>query len=324
MRLLVTGGCGYVGSHFVWAAHEAGHQITILDDLSGAGKAPPLPEGVRLIIGDIADAHRLSVALSIAPEAVVHFAGKLRVDESVRDPKLYFDTNFTRSLYVLNAAIKRGVRVFVTSSTCAVYGPSDAPLLETARKDPISAYGYSKLAFEHALRSYGDAYALRWAALRYFNAAGAHRDGFLYEGHEPQTHLLPLAIDAALGKRPPLTVFGRDYKTPDGTAVRDYVHVEDIARAHLLMLERIVNGSGGLIGAVNLGTGIGKSVLDVFAAVESVVGAPVPHSFGFRRSGDAASLVAVPTRAGQLGWTPERSDMRTIVEDAVRSRTRAR
>ncbi len=229
--LLVTGGAGFVGSHFTRAAVDAGTSVVVLDDLSAATR-PTL--GCELVRGDIAD--RALVARLLrdhAITAVAHFAGKIQVGESVRRPREYFAANLVASLALLDAVVERGC-AFLFSSTAAVYGMPDAiPIAETAPLAPINPYGASKRGIEHALAAYGRAYGLRWAALRYFNAAGAHPDGSLREGHEPETHLIPLAIDAALGRRPPLTIFGDDYPTPDGTCIRDYVHVRDLADAHL-------------------------------------------------------------------------------------------
>ena len=240
MRILVTGGVGFIGGHFVRAASEAGHRVVVLDDLSG-GEPLPLPLGVTFVQGDIGDRVLLQMLCQHHHfEAVVHFAGKIQVGESVRLPAMYFDVNLVRSLRLLDAVLAAGVRQVVFSSTAAVYGaPERVPIPETAATEPVNPYGRSKLAFEWVLRSYETAYGLRWAAPRYFNAAGAHKDGTLREQHEPETHLIPLVLDAGLGRRPPLTVFGTDYPTPDGTCVRDYIHVADLADAHLLALERL-------------------------------------------------------------------------------------
>lgn len=333
--ILVTGGAGYIGSHLARLAAEAGSRVVVLDDLSGAPDWPPIPVPTRLqrapgaqvvrVTGDVAD--RALVARLIEDHqitAVVHFAAKARVGESVTNPALYFDHNVRRMLALLDVVREVGPRAFVLSSTAAVYGTPDVvPIVELARYAPVNPYGATKLAAEHALASYGRAYGVRWAALRYFNAAGAHPDGTLRERHDPETHLVPLAIDAALGRRPPLEVFGDDYATRDGTCVRDYVHVCDLAQAHLLALDAVDRGTE--VGAVNLGNGRGHTVREVITAVSRVVGKDVPHSVGPRREGDPAKLVASCARAREdLGWRPQRSDLGTIVEDAVRSRTDAR
>ena len=320
MSILVTGGLGFVGSHFVWAAVQEGQRVVVLDDGS-AGRPASLPAGVVVERGDIADAPLLHAILKDHQiDGVVHFAGLIQVGESVRQPAKYLDVNVIRSLRLLDVLREAGVPRVVFSSTAAVYGnPERVPILESAAKSPVNPYGATKLAFEHALEAYGNAYGLRWAALRYFNASGAHPDGHLRESHDPETHLLPLVIDAALGRRPALTVFGTDYPTPDGTCVRDYIHVSDLATAHLRALALLA--AGHTLGPLNLGTGAGYSVREVLTVAREVLGVEVPHSFGARRDGDPPSLVADATAARQLlGWQPARGDLRVIIEDAVRSR----
>jgi len=324
--ILVTGGAGFVGSHFARLAGEAGSQVIVLDDLSGAPDWPELPSAlapsrITRVRGDVAD--RVLVRKLIEERrvtAIVHFAGKICVGESVVNPALYFEHNVARSLALLDIVREVGPRVFLFSSTAAVYGePKTTPIAESARYAPVNPYGATKLAIEHAIASYGPAYGIRWGVLRYFNAAGAHPDGTLRESHDPETHLIPLAIDAGLGRRPPLTVFGGDYPTKDGTCVRDYVHVCDLARAHLSALDALDNGKE--IGAVNLGSGQGYTVRDVLATTARVLGCEVPHAVGPRRAGDPAELVASNALARQvLNWKPERDDLGTIIEDAVRSR----
>jgi UDP-glucose-4-epimerase GalE len=318
--ILVTGGAGFVGSHFAWAAADAGRAVVVLDDLSGGAPAP-LPPGVPLIVADIGDRAKLAeLCAAHHVTAVAHFAGKIQVGESVAQPDLYFDVNLTRSLSLLAAMREHGITSCLFSSTAAVYGtPEAVPIPESARREPVNAYGATKLAFELALGAWGRAFGLRWAALRYFNAAGARPDGSLRETHDPETHLIPLAIDAALGVGPALTVFGTDYDTDDGTCVRDYIHVEDLATAHLLALAGLERGE--TLGAMNLGSGHGYSVRQVLETTEQVVGRPVPHVVGSRRPGDPARLVADPSRAmTTLGWRPVRSDLTTIIADAARAR----
>lgn len=320
--ILVTGGAGFVGSHFVRAACEAGLGVLVLDDLSGGARPPlPLPKTARFVLGDIGDAGLVgALCAEHSVEALVHFAGKIQVGESVRSPELYFDVNLVRSLRLLDAVLAAGVRQVVFSSTAAVYGaPERVPIRESARTEPVNPYGRSKLAFEWVLRSYEVAHGLRWAAPRYFNAAGAHPDGTLAERHEPETHLIPLVLDAGLGRRPPLSVFGTDYPTPDGTCVRDYVHVSDLASAHLLALDKLAAGE--VLGAFNLGTGSGCSVHAVLLAGAEVLGVPVPHVLAPRRAGDPPELVADPALAElRLGWKAKRSELRVMLEDALRSR----
>lgn len=316
--ILVTGGAGFVGGHFARAAHEAGSRVVILDDLS-AGTPPP--KGIELVQGDIAD--RALVARLIEQHrvtAVVHFAGKICVGESVTKPALYFDGNLTRSLALIDTVIAHGPKTFLFSSTAAVYGsPETTPIVEHSRLAPINPYGASKLGIEYVLEAYGRAYGLRWAALRYFNAAGAHPDGTMSERHEPETHLIPLAIDAALGRRGPLTVFGNDYETRDGTCIRDYIHVCDLADAHLAALSALDRGIA--VGATNLGSANGFSVLEVIEETARLVGRPVPHTIGARREGDPPVLLASNARARELlGWRPRCSDLATVLGDAVRSR----
>jgi UDP-glucose-4-epimerase GalE len=316
--ILVTGGAGFVGSHFARAAADGGSKVVVLDDLS-AGTKPQLP--CELVVGDVAD-HGLVARLLREHRitAVAHFAGKIQVGESVVKPRLYFEGNLVKSLALLDAVLDHGC-AFLFSSTAAVYGmPDQVPITEAATRAPINPYGASKLAVEEALVAYGRAHGLKWAALRYFNAAGAHPDGTLREGHEPETHLIPLVIDAALGRRPPLTVFGNDYPTRDGTCVRDYVHVCDLADAHLAALDALDRGVA--VNATNLGSANGFTVMEVLREAEAVLGKPVPHAFGPRREGDPAVLLASNTRARDLlGWTPTRSDLATVIADVVRSRT---
>lgn len=326
--ILVTGGVGFVGSHFVRAATDEGRRVIILDDLSGMGLATndatpqlAIPDGATLVRGDIGDEALIeSLCRQHSVSSLVHFAGKIQVGESVRKPELYFDHNVNRSLRLLDTVREMGVRDVVFSSTAAVYGePKTVPIPETAQTAPVNPYGCSKLAFEWILQSYAVAHGLRYAALRYFNAAGAHPDGTLSERHDPETHLVPLVIDAGRGRRPPLTVFGTDYPTPDGTCVRDYIHVCDLASAHLLALDQLAQGSS--LGALNLGTGRGYSVRQVLEAAQDVLGAPIPHTVGSRRDGDPPALVADSSAAQRrLGWQPKRSELKTLIEDAARSR----
>jgi UDP-glucose-4-epimerase GalE len=318
--ILVTGGAGFVGSHFTRAAVDAGRQVVVLDDLSGGAPAA-LPPGVPLVVADLGDRWTLRRVCEVyRVGAVAHFAGKIQVGESVVHPDTYFDVNLVRSLTLLEAIRDEGITSCLFSSTAAVYGtPEAVPIPEAARREPVNPYGATKLAFELALEAWGTAFGLRWAALRYFNAAGAHPDGTLREDHQPETHLIPLAIDGALGARPPLTIFGDDYDTEDGTCVRDYIHVTDLASAHLLALARLEHGD--TLGALNLGTGRGYSVRQVIETTGQVVGRPVPYAIGPRRAGDPPRLVADPARAmAMLAWRPARSDLATIVADAARSR----
>lgn len=310
----MTGGAGYVGSHAVRELLEAGHQVTILDDLR-EGHREAVPREARLVEGDLGDPLALGRALDAA-QAVLHFAALAYVGVSVKDPAAYYRTNVVKGLQLLWAMLERGVRRLIFSSSCASYGnPEYLPLDEAHRTEPINPYGATKRAYERALQDHADAGLLRAIALRYFNAAGCHEKGGLGEDHDPETHLIPLAIDAALGRGPGLTVFGADYDTPDGTCIRDYVHVQDLARAHvqaLLALER-----GEAFRVFNLGTEKGSSVREVVRAVERAAGKPVPLTIGPRRPGDPPRLVASAARARQeLGFVPRFGELQTIVETA--------
>jgi UDP-glucose 4-epimerase len=297
--------------------------VIVLDDLSG-GSPAKLPPAIRLVVGDIADRALVDRLLNSGRVgAIAHFAAKIQVGESVRDPATYFDVNLVRTLQLLLAARDAGVRSCLFSSTAAVYGnPETVPIPETARREPVNAYGATKLSVELALDAWAVAYGLRWSALRYFNAAGAHPDGTLRESHQPETHVIPLVIDAGLGTGPAITLFGTDYPTPDGTCIRDYIHVQDLAAAHLAALARLEAGQ--TLGPINLGTGRGYSVREVLDTTARVLGRPIPHALASRRTGDPPQLIADPTTALRLlGWQPARSDLATIIEDALRSRRTA-
>ncbi|MGE0404746.1 MAG: UDP-glucose 4-epimerase GalE [Candidatus Korobacteraceae bacterium] len=304
MRVLVTGGAGYIGSHCARVLARRGHEVVIIDNLSTGHEF--LAQGFKLLVGDIGDEARVTEALD-GVDAVMHFAAHSIVPESVTDPAKYFDNNVRKGLVLLNAARKSGVGKFIFSSTAAVYGiPDQALISEDAPQRPVNPYGLSKLSFEHALEAYDQGYGLRYMSLRYFNAAGADENGEIGELHNPETHLIPNALAAAAGLRPELQMFGDDYPTPDGTCVRDYIHVSDLADAHALALESL--DSGGASAVLNLGTGKGSSVREVLTAVQSVTGKPLPVKVAPRRPGDPATLVADPTRAqSRLGWKASRS-----------------
>ena len=318
MRVLVTGGAGYIGSHAVRELRDAGHAVSVLDDLSKGHRAA-LPAGIRLVVSDLGDEAGLAEALAGA-DAVMHFAGLLSVAESVTNPAAYYGTNVAKSLSLLSAMGRAGVNKIIFSSTCAVYGmPVRTPMDEEHPQAPINPYGASKRAFERALSDYAAAGLLRCIALRYFNAAGCHPDGSLGEDHDPEEHLIPLAIDAALGRRPGLRIHGGDYETPDGTCIRDYIHVQDLARAHVLALEELDRGEAYRV--FNLGTGRGHSVREVIASVQGVTGRPVPAEVGPRRAGDPPRLVASAVRAREaLGFRPALGELDAIVETAWRWR----
>ena len=314
-RVVVTGGAGYIGSHAVRALSDAGHAVAVLDDLS-AGHAQSLPRGVTLVKAAIHDrAAVLRLLVEHRADAVMHFAAWLKVGESVHKPLEYFQNNVAGTLSVLEAMRDAGVKRFIFSSTCAVYGePESVPIVETLPKQPINAYGESKLTIERVLPHLEVAHGIKWIALRYFNAAGAHPDGSIGEDHADEIHLIPLAIRAANGGTP-LKVFGEDYPTPDGTCLRDYIHVCDLAEAHSGALEALERGLPSA--AYNVGTGTPHSVKAVIDTVGRVVGRPVAWQSAPRRAGDPAVLYAASDRAQrELGWRPQYSDLEVIVRHA--------
>ena len=315
MRVVVTGGAGYIGSHAVRALAEAGHDVAVLDDLS-AGHPQSLPAHVPLIKAAIHDHAAVQRALvEHRADAVMHFAAWLKVGESVVKPVEYYQNNVVGTLAVLAAMRDAGVKRFIFSSTCAVYGePESVPIVETLPKNPINAYGESKLTIERALPHLERAHGIKWIALRYFNAAGAWPDGSIGEDHEDEIHLIPLAIRAANGGTP-LKVFGEDYPTPDGTCLRDYIHVCDLASAHIRALEALERGAAS--DAYNVGTGTPHSVKAVIDTVSRVVGRPVAWQSAPRRPGDPAVLYASSDRAQrELGWRPQYTDLDVIVRHA--------
>jgi UDP-glucose 4-epimerase len=317
-RYLVTGGAGFVGSHVVDALAARGDEVVVFDNLS-TGHAAAVPAGVRLIEADLADAPVVAATLAEGRwDGVFHFAALSLVGDSMRDPLGYLQANIGNGLRLIDGCIRHGVGRFVLSSTAALFGtPETIPIAEDAPVAPGNPYGESKWMLERALRWAGEIHGLRAAVLRYFNAAGADPAGRLGEDHRPETHLIPLAIDAALGRRPPLEVFGTDYPTPDGTCIRDYVHVTDLASAHLAALARLDHASV----TYNLGSATGHSVLEVLRAVEQVGRRPVPHRLAPRRAGDPAMLVAASARiTGETGWVPQHATLETIVESAWRWR----
>ncbi|MGH9668564.1 MAG: UDP-glucose 4-epimerase GalE [Terriglobales bacterium] len=304
MRVLVTGGAGYVGSHAARELVRRGHDVLIYDNLSTGHRS--LTNGFELIVADIGDRKELASALRGA-DAVIHFAARACAGESMMAPRQYFQTNVQHALSMLDTVLDSGVRTFIFSSTCAVYGvPAIVPICEDIPREPINPYGASKLFFEHALEAYSRAYGLRFVSLRYFNAAGADESCETGELHFPETHLIPIALQAAAGIRSDIEIFGDDYPTRDGTCVRDYVHVSDLAEAHALALHYL--DSGGDSTALNLGTGSGYSVNEVLAVVEKVTQRELPKRRGPRRVGDPPMLVAAPSRAQRLlQWRASRS-----------------
>jgi UDP-arabinose 4-epimerase len=314
--VLVTGGAGYIGSHACKALAAAGYTPVTYDNLSRGHR-----HAVRwgpLVEGDIADRRAVTAALKAHRiSSVMHFAAFAYVGESGTDPALYYSNNVSGTLSLLDAMRELEVNHIVFSSSCATYGlPDSVPIRETMAQLPVNPYGETKLAIERVLHWYGPAYGLRSVALRYFNAAGCDRAGEIGEEHDPETHLIPLVLRAALGTAPPVQIFGTDYATPDGTAVRDYIHVDDLAAAHVRALQYLA--AGGESTAVNLATGNGYSVREIIAAVTKAVGHEVPQREAPRRAGDPPALVADPSRAAQvLGWRAQCSDLDTIIRTAL-------
>lgn len=315
MRILVSGGAGYIGSHVAKTIHEAGHEPVVFDNLS-MGHRWAVQWGT-LVEADLNDQAAIEGALE-GVDAVIHLAGSIFVGESVTAPSKYYRNNFVTSLNLLDAMVAKGVKNIVFSSTCATYGiPEQMPIPESEKQQPINPYGESKLFVERALASYGVAHGIRSLCLRYFNAAGADRGGKIGEMHFPETHLIPLIIYAAMGLRKEIRLFGTDYETADGTAVRDYVHVDDLGRAHLMGIDYLMSGGGST--AVNLGTGDGSTVREVIAAVEQKTGKRVTVVESPRREGDSPVLIAQADAAWRvLGWKPVCSGLDEIVSTACR------
>lgn len=316
-KVLVTGGAGYIGAHACKALAAAGYTPVTFDSLvtgwEEAVKFGPFEKG------DLLDRARLDeVFATHKPEAVMHFAALSQVGESMHKPGLYWRNNVLGSLNLVEAAVEAGCKQFVFSSTCATYGDQDGVMLdESCQQGPLNAYGASKRAVEDILRDFGASHGLESVIFRYFNVAGADPDGEVGEQHVPETHLIPLMLDAIDGRRPHLTIYGTDYDTPDGTCIRDYVHVMDLVDAHVLGLKWLEDGKGSEI--FNLGTGAGFSVREVIAQGGHVTNREVPHEEGGRRAGDAVSLVSGSVKATrELGWQPTRSNMRQMITDAWR------
>jgi UDP-arabinose 4-epimerase len=323
MNVLVAGGAGYIGSHTCKALAQAGHTPVVYDNLS-SGHDWAVKWG-PFIQGDLADGAALRNALTAHQiDAVMHFAAFINVGESMQRPGKYFQNNFSNAITLLDAMADTGVDAFVFSSTAAVYGdPLEIPITEAHPKAPVNTYGESKLMVERALAWYGQIHGLRSMALRYFNAAGADAAAEIGEDHAPETHLIPLIIHAALGKRARIDVFGTDYPTPDGTAIRDYIHVADLASAHIKALGYLKAGPASSFTACNLGTGQGHSVREVINQVHRTSARPIPAHDSPRRAGDPPELVAQAALAQQLlNWQPAHSSLENIVESAWRWHTR--
>lgn len=310
MKLFITGGSGYIGSVVVRDLISQGHEVVVFDNLE-RGHADNVPSGVRLIVGDLRDSQSVKAAMiDIRPEAVLHFAAYALVGESMEDPLLYYSNNVKGGINLLEGMMAAGCDRIIFSSSCATYGIPDAlPISEDLEQRPTNPYGQSKLAFEQACNWLQSRGKLRPTYLRYFNAAGSAYD--LAERHDPETHIIPNVLKVALGERPCLRIFGNDYPTPDGTCVRDYVHLKDLSSAHLMALEK------GAQGAYNLGTGKGVSVLEIVETCRRITEAPIPVEICPRRPGDPPALYASGEKARKvLGWNPVHSDINTIIEDA--------
>jgi UDP-glucose-4-epimerase GalE len=311
VAVLVTGGAGYIGSHAAYALKRKGFEVIIYDNLSTGHKT--LADGFEFVNADLADSAKLKSVLARV-DAVMHFAAHAYVGESGTNPRKYFHNNVLTGISLLDAIVEAKIQKFIFSSTCAVYGiPDKVPITEDTTRNPVNPYGATKLAFEYALEAYARAYGFRYVSFRYFNAAGADEGGTIGELHEPETHLIPVAFEAIRGKRKALEIFGTDYPTPDGTCIRDYIHVNDLAEAHVLGLEYLEKGDSTVM---NLGTGRGYSVKEVISAIEQISGKKVPYIQSARRPGDPARLVADPTRAEKLlNWKANRS-LEQIVDTA--------
>ena len=315
MKILVAGGAGYIGSHMVQALRSADCDVLVLDDLSGGHR--DAVRGAELVVGSLADRALLDQLLGAQRfDAVMHFASFIQVGESVREPAKYYRNNLINTLNLLDAMVAHRVQRFVFSSTAAIFGePQRTPIDEGHPALPINPYGQSKWMVERVLADYEAAYGLHSVCLRYFNAAGADAAAGLGERHDPETHLIPLVLQAAAGKRAAISVFGNDYDTPDGTCIRDYIHVMDLCDAHLLALKHLVSGKGS--GRYNLGNGLGYSVQQVIATARAVTGREIAVRHEARRAGDPARLVADSAQARrELGWQPQRAALARIIADA--------
>ncbi|MFW6071709.1 MAG: UDP-glucose 4-epimerase GalE [Candidatus Bipolaricaulota bacterium] len=314
--VLVTGGAGYIGSHTVKQLLKRNYEVVVLDNLVSGHEEFVLAE--KFVEGDIGDRELVDETLrKYEPEAVMHFAAHCRVGESVRDPAKYYENNVVRALTLLDAVKDYRIDKFIFSSSAAIYGdPQEVPIKEEAPKEPENPYGRTKLTFERILEDYSEAYPLSACSLRYFNAAGTDPEGELGEIHDPETHLIPVVLEAAAGERDYIEIFGTDYDTPDGTAIRDFIHVNDLARAHISALESLGGESESYL-AYNLGTGRGHSVKEVIETCKEVTEVDIPVKEGERRPGDPPKLVADPQKGlRELNWEPEIEDLTPIVESS--------
>lgn len=315
MNILVTGGAGYIGSHTVRALIKAGHKPVIVDNFSRGHKAA-VPQGIPCIEMDIADPNIVDLMNDYAIEGIMHFAAHSQVGESMVNPAIYYENNVVGSWKLIESARQAGVKHFVFSSTAAVYGePEEVPIREDAALNPTNVYGRTKLMIEQTLQDYSNIYGMTYVALRYFNAAGADPSGEIGEDHSPETHLIPLVLSAALGTRPNITVFGTDYDTQDGTCVRDYIHVNDLAQAHVLAMDYLVKGHESTV--FNLGSGNGFSVKAIIDTAKAVTGVDIPVVYGDRRAGDPSTLIASSQKIKDvLGWNPQFSKVEDLIADA--------
>jgi len=312
MNIFLTGGAGYIGSAASELLIKAGHNVTVYDSLVKGYRAA-IPERATFIHADLADKERLSAALTERSyDAVLHFAAFIEAGESMRNPGLFFNNNLVHSIGLIEACAQAGINRFVLSSTAAVYASSNDPLSETSQLGPVNVYGHTKLMIEQVLEWYRQIHGMRYAALRYFNAAGALENRG--EAHQPETHLIPLVLQVALGQRPDIKIYGTDYPTPDGTCIRDYVHIADLVEAHLLALEELEQRDRLVY---NLGNGNGYSVREVIETARSVTGHPIPVEETPRRPGDAPRLVASSSRIqSELGWKPAYPSLKEIIATA--------
>ena len=315
MTILVTGGAGYIGSHVVQMLIERGYDVTVFDNLQ-AGHRQAVHEKATFVQGDLMNPDDLSALFASGSfDGIMHFASRIQVGESMREPFKYLRDNITGLINLLEVAAKHDVKRFILSSTAALFGnPEHMPITEAEALDPGSIYGETKYVGERLLRWMDELYGIKYCALRYFNACGAHPDGHIGEAHDPETHLIPLVLQVALGQRENIIVFGEDYDTPDGTCIRDYVHVLDLAQAHILAMEALKDGESRVY---NLGSGQGFSVLEVIETCRKVTGHAIPVQMGDRRPGDLPRLVADSLKIKQeLGWEPEYDDLEKIVQTA--------
>lgn len=317
MRILVTGGAGYIGSHTVRALLQAGHTPIVLDNFSRGHKGA-IPSDVKCIEMDIADPQVVQVLQDNQIDGIMHFAAHSQVGESMVNPAIYYENNVVGSYHLIESARKAGIRYFVFSSTAAVYGePEVVPIVETAPLHPTNVYGRTKLMIENMLRDYSSVYDMNYVALRYFNAAGADVSGEIGEDHTPETHLISLVLQAAQGVRSSITVFGTDYPTEDGTCIRDYIHVTDLASAHVLAMDYLANGGASTV--FNLGSGNGVSVNSIIDAAKAVTNIDIPVKYGNRRAGDPAVLIASSQKIKDvLHWNPQHSEVNQVLRDAWR------